>query len=556
MGKGPKKKAENVQAESVQAVTTQSKPLQEGKVKEKDESKTSGMLLGKNSKNNLLKWVIAAAAFAAAAIVVATVVYVNSPNYKAYQALELGERYLEEMDYERAVVKFIEALELAPRDQEIAAAIYGHLNDLLILAQDYGESNDYGTEREIAALVLRFDSKNSQGDELLADSLSKDQNGRELFDRANALIRDADKRELIDQGNQAFENGDYEDAREKYEQAVEKGATEDEVSPELPLCRAYLDLLDLCGQGDWQGVADYIDSVKFDPIADYMDVANPQYASRYVNILITRKDDCYIVITEDWTADGTSGYGTAVISSANTYAIYEGEWKDSVPNGYGILRIWYKNQTMEDCIQYSGSFEDGLLNGEADLNVLVDGNAVNLDITVSSGSVQVFTTDEEGRVWLRDAVDDSTNTYIVIVDNAKENNGAIADYIAGVPGYGGSDDIISVYYLIFDTEPPVLKCSLKRNTWYNTSWEVQIPIGYGITASDNVDGDITDRITYTSTKEQTDWQKQYGYSYNDWEYRLTVVYSAKDTFGNVATLTVLYEFASYCEDLYKVVSVN
>lgn len=484
--------------------------------------------MARGKKKNVLIWIIAAVVAVAAAIVIGVLVYINSPSYKAGRALAAAERYLDEMDYEQAVLQFQLALELDPDNEELAAAINGHLQEFLQMAESYGEAGDYNMERRMASYVLLFQEENEQ---------------------AEALIARAGVQELLEQARKEFDAGNYEGAKEKYTEALNGGAGEDEVNPYLPLCDAYRKLLALCEAGDWTGVAGYIDSGEFDVIAGWMGTMNPQFAAGNVQIVMGEKDGSYYVITGDLNKENGAGYGTGVVSSANTYAIYSGSWADYVPEGEGTLRVWYKNEDMYAGNYYTGSFAGGVLDGSATLNTPVNGNATDLGIAVSAGRVSVFKTDEEGNVWLLD----STDAGAYVVEGVTEEAGTVGGYSAGVPGFGGSDARLSVTYMLFDSEPPVLSCSLTVGRWYELSWtSTNVPIGRGITAVDNVDGDITDRITNTSNRVKNSWGEK-----ADWAFGLVVEYSATDAAGNTGTLTVTYEYENMCGEAgFKVVSVK
>ncbi len=510
----------------------------------KEKDRGSG-LAGKMKKMGTMGWIITAIVLVAAAVAIGVLVYINSPSYKAHQALKEGERYLEDMDYDRAVASFMDALRIDPDNTEVAETIYRYLEDMLVTARSNGEAGNYSEEREIAVSVLDFDVSKEQGGVSLADALPEGTDSGQLFDRARDLVRDADKQELLVQADQEFENRNYEDAKGKYEEALEKGADESEVEPRLSLCEIYGKILDLCDAEDWEGLARYMDSEEFDAAADYMEVENPQYVSRDDLFLeIGERDGSYYVMTEDNVGGkGDPVTGTGVVSSANTYAVYTGEWAYSEPNGNGKLLVWYKNESMEEADSYAGTFQNGVVNGSAVLGTAVDETAAALELTVDNGAINLFKVDEDGNQWLCG----EQNGGIYIIVNVKEENNRVIDYVAGVPGFGGSDVKVTVEYLVIDKEPPALSCSLETGHWYE-----DITFGKGITALDNVDGDITDQITYV--KEQTKDSRGYRTS---WECGYKVVYSATDAAGNTGTLTVLYDYEEDCGfDMYRVVKVE
>ena len=178
------------------------------------EGTVSSGLAGKRKKLGIGAWIAAAVVVVAAAVVIGILVYINSPSYQARKALEEGERYLEDMDYDRAIAKFIDALKIDPANTEITAAIYGHLEEFLVSAQGRGEAGDYNAERQIASYVLTFDADNDQGQDLLA-VLPEGMEDDRLFEEARDLIRDGDKQELLEHADQDFADKNYVQAQEE-----------------------------------------------------------------------------------------------------------------------------------------------------------------------------------------------------------------------------------------------------------------------------------------------------------------------------------------------------
>ena len=71
-----------------------------------------------NTKTRLFLIIGIAAALLLVAAVVITLSYRNSDSYRHARQIELGERYLREMDYEQAVAEFLRAIEIEPRDPQ------------------------------------------------------------------------------------------------------------------------------------------------------------------------------------------------------------------------------------------------------------------------------------------------------------------------------------------------------------------------------------------------------------------------------------------------------
>ena len=265
-------------------------------------------------------------------------------------------------------------------------------------------------------------------------------------------------------------------------------------------------------------------------------------------MLLGQLDSNVYVYSGELKEDNIGGHGTGIVSSANTNAIYVGEWADSTPTGTGILTIWNKNEDFSKANIYEGKFTKGVLDGSTVFKTWIEESQVEANLEISQGNVNVNRVDDKGNVWL-------TENFVEAGYESAENN-VIVDYTAGLPGFGGSDRILSVK--ILDTVPPVIKCNLKiskvlDSAYYVDEWYTgKNPIGKGITATDNVDGDLTAQIVNESRKIST----SDGY-YDDWCYGLVVVYSVTDSAGNKAQLTVTYDVDGACDYWeYRVVSVK
>lgn len=153
----------------------------------------------------------------------------------------------------------------------------------------------------------------------------------------------------------------------------------------------------------------------------------------------------------------------------------------------------------------------------------------------SSGGIGVVNVDEDGNLWVTEEVE---HVAYIAVDET-ESGGVIESYTAGVPGFGGEDAKLEVEALLIDKTPPVLSCNLGVTNGWDPVYERANIVGFGITATDDVDGDITDRITNTQTRRGP-------FVAGESDYGLVVVYTVSDTAGNTATMTVSYDHTFFC----------
>lgn len=563
------------------------------------------------SKKTNLKWVFVTIAVVALAAIMGTMAYTNSPGYRAGKKLELAEKFLDDTDYEQAIANFKLALEIDPNNQKVIASIKSHMEEFYQQSRNYGEMGEYGKEREIAAFMLNADSESvlakiaeaeadcGNGDVKKAKDgfeniISADPGNDEIAivvgDNLDKFYEQA--RKYGSEGEYASEKelaefmikvcpdnvrgqiagaeadsgmGDVEKAKAEYQEAAGGGVDEDDVAKGIKYCDAVLKLLEYCEQSKWDEAAAYMNADDFGAVSERLVEGKSVKYSRKVDILVGKSDGGVYVYCGGLENGIMGGNGVGIVSGVNTCSIYEGGWKDNFPSGKGVLTMWNKNEDISRANVYEGDFSNGVLNGAALLKAWVGDAQRDINLEIDNGQVKVDKVDDKGRILMSVA----ESTYALEYETAENN--AVANYAAGVYGFGGSDRILS--FGILDTVPPVIKCNLVVGTmteetrWddgevtYSTvpkkEYNGRNPIGQGITASDNVDGDLTAKITNTSRrKADSD-----GIFVEDQIYDLVVVYSVADSSGNTAELTVTYHCWVGCGDgntyyFYSVLNVK
>ena len=106
-------------------------------------------------KSSIIIGMIAALAMLCVAVLIA-VVWTNSPEQKAQKQLQLGNRYLEEMDYEQAKIAFEESIAIDPMNTEAylgAARAYAGLEDyegaVAVLQKGYEQTGDESLKTQL-----------------------------------------------------------------------------------------------------------------------------------------------------------------------------------------------------------------------------------------------------------------------------------------------------------------------------------------------------------------------------------------------------------------------
>lgn len=498
----------------------------------------------KQNKKPKLKLIIVAAGIVAIGVIAGIAAYSMSPEQRARKLINMGAKYLNELDYEQAYAQFAKALEIAPDNEAVAETINDYLDKSITAAETMIEQEEYASAMTQMEIMLEYSEAFKQ------ETIQRAQNSFESAENGYVMTNE------IAEGNASFSKGDYEDAENHYREAIDRGSKSEEVADNLTLSRTYQELLKLCKDEDWAAVAALMDSNGFDPlIPEIKDV--PIYIGSNRNVIIGESDGVIYVITGELTDANSAGNAVAIFSGDNTYSVYEGEWSDRKPNGDGVISIWDKRDDIENAAVMTGNFENGLLNG----NFKYTDDKIEIDsVEASDGKVNVIKTDENGRAVLGES--ESGLSYVINGETAKDD--ILNGYIAGVPGFGGSERRLEVSAL--DNIPPQLKCELSLSRWETHSgvgsfgsysvtyadgkayYEVAFNkpyrdiTGYGIKAYDNLDGDLTDKIKAVSKRSSTDR----GWGGID-DHILTVTYTVEDSSGNKSTMVVTYMGQQECE---------
>lgn len=456
-------------------------------------------------KKNKFPIIIAIAVIAA---VLGSVLYFTSDGVKRRKAMEEGDRFLSGMQYEQALAQYQAALNIDAKREERSDDVNERIKGIISTAEDFIADENYDDAIKTLVPVLALSSSDTgvKGTIQQAENLTKKANDR------------IEGKNLLAQADKAFEEGRYGEAVEIYGQVVEVLGDENIVKPRRGLSVSYQKLVELWLAEDYEGVAKHIDSKYFQNAIDYMETENPQFVIIDDNnkLKIEMRGDTIYVLGGN-IVDLAEGTGMAVISTLNCYAIYSGEWKESVPHGKGEVVLWNKRDSIQSGTGLKSTFNDGIANG----TVLYSSAVLDsIPLEVNNGSVKIVKKDEKDRFWVTESVNDH---YFII-----SNKDILSTYICGVPGYGGAEDLLLVNEKVIDTEPPVFECS----TYVG---DTEFDVSRDIKAHDNVDG----YVKVHCTKEVD-------------EYREIITYnlSASDEEGNTSTMKVYEHFEEDCGAIF------
>ena len=467
-------------------------------------------------KKNPLPFIVAGVVILA---ILGVVLYITSDGVRRRQAMEEGDKYLSAVQYEQALASYQAVLDIDMKRQVLSPDVVERVGGIIGEAEELVGNGEYEKAIDLIDKVLVLSSGNSDIQQLRARA-------EEIKHSAEGTIKGKD---YLEQAKQAFLEGRYQEAVELYDLALEALGADAIVEPERTLADRYRKLIELWEAADYKGVAEYVDSTEFDAVIDYMQIENPQYVICKDNLIITLKDNNLFVTGGDLTKDVSDGQEKAVIVTANKYTLFSGQMKQRVPEGEGEFIIWNKGTDISSGAGLKGEMTNGILNG-----VVYYSNSTynNIPINISEGKLGIVKTDDHNHFWLSDTDEEGRFYYI------NEDNFWVDEYVSGTPGYGGTDDIFDLMDRILDTIPPVFTCSAHVNDERFSTSQVK--------ATDNIDGDITSKISVS--KRQTG---------DSWWGTTIYTFTVSDEDGNTAKMTVVVEHEDMCGDMYyNVTSIN
>lgn len=436
------------------------------------------------------------------------IAYTNTPANRAAKQLELGLKCLVEQDYDRAIAYLENAIRISPNDERVIAAIDENSDILYQIALKYSAEGRVEDEQRVANILLAANPNSYLAKLIQADII--------------------------------FNQNEYEKSKETYVEAQSLASSHPEADAGVLLCDVIVKLLDHSKSKEWTNVIDILNS---NDVSSLFDKIGDDGVAEF-------KDDITIKIGERSKSKYLVAEDTVVIAGANTCSIYTGGWEGDVPSGNGQLTIWDKNEGQNSASVFNGNIKNGKFDGTIEYTTDTSVGVETLDIDIKDGVVDIYSIDDYGNV----IVYEDKPKYVA--ENVASDGNVISDYIAGVPCFGGDDKKLSV--VCKDLVPPVFNVSLSLSKlvqethgsdtfkYYQGKYYMGKPGMSGITAEDNIDGDITDLITMKELERRVNiW----GYK-DEYDYEVVMEYSVTDSSGNTAKLIVEYNVENPCWDDY------
>ena len=389
--------AENQPAEEI---TEQSKNQPAGEITEQGDN------LPEKNKNKNPKWKKLLIAAGILALVAAGAVYGYSqtPGQKLASSLSLGNRYLNEVNYEQAVAEFSKALEIEPRneealkgileaaartdDQELFQTTFRSLLELYQSDETITEE-EWATLTQMALAAEQYYSETSYL-ELLQEMISDTQDPA-LKERYLVILNEA--------ADEEWKQRNFEAVLDKLEQAYRMDPGNEQIKEEL--IHIVKEYVEYCRQNQ-----------QYDKGTERIEwlrelLGDPELLKEQENSLLSMQDTddriqdivnqlniCFesdditgimdIMKTEEWQEqtdkvyrvfysqnlleqEGLNGKGTGIYKSYGTIYVYYGNYENGIRQGEGL---WYcYNDTYNKLDKYSLNWVNGVPQGQGTADI-------------------------------------------------------------------------------------------------------------------------------------------------------------------------------------------
>ena len=356
---------------------------------------------------------------AAAAVLIAAVIGIsiyNAPANRMSRALDLGARYLEEQNYEQALVEFDKVIAIDPMSVEAylgKAQAYEGMGDmeqqLAVLQTGYEQTGDSQIKKQLVDAYLEqasgsataedYESALAVYDKLLDLDGENEEVQRDLSNLLNSYFR-----KLIDEGN-------YDEARSLIEKYRDKVSGVDfqvylnEIEEKERIeaeNKAFLQkVYDLMAAQDYEAMHEVDGSEEANAFVARMEQDSLVYVPENdtnqtgkgagVYQFDQFGESGYYFYYGDFADGSREGEGCSFCNHTEEVdEIFTGLWKNDAPNGEGIVR--YTDQ--QDTWEFSGNFIDGLYDGSMAYRVVHDGYLYDMSVTAVNGVLQGDLTDE------------------------------------------------------------------------------------------------------------------------------------------------------------------
>lgn len=344
----------------------------------------------------------------ALAIAAGIVIEQNTPDKRLERHLDSGDKFLEELDFEQALVAYQAAISIDPKNMDAylgalqASTELGDTQLAQSLMADALQAIGSLSSEELDASMDQITDIYTQADKVYPSDTEEAvdilEDGYEITGGADP-IRDALIDDYLKLAEEAKNVGDYDKAIEYYEKVLEldpenadalagldecyaaleeaQQAAEQEASREALLSLVY----DTMAAGNYDAMTSIDGSDEADAIADSMTEPYLIYAPNgftenytgvaagiyrpYDNQTQSYRDGGYYFYYGEYINGVRSGHGVSIWNTNGGQQIYDGPWDGDMPNGNGTTTYYgYSDTTGESYVKVTtGNYTNGLENG-------------------------------------------------------------------------------------------------------------------------------------------------------------------------------------------------
>lgn len=351
-------------------------------------------------KKKMPKWLWGVLGVLGAAIVTAGAAYAYSqtPEQRLETSLSLGNRYLNEMNYDQAVAEYSEALEIEPRNEEALKGILevaARTDDAELFRStfqsllDIYQSDETITEDEwntLAQMALAAEQFYEESDYLeMLQKIIEDTENPELKERYTTILNEA--------ANDAWKQRDFEQVLSNLEAAYKMDPDNEQIRESL--IRVVEEYVEYCRQNQQYDAA----NEKIEWLRELLGdqellkeqengIVSMQSTDSEIQETVNRLNICFesddidgimdIMKTEEWKEqtehvsrvfysenllkqDSVTGQGTGIYKIYGTIYVYYGNFENGIRQGEGL---WYTyNDTYNQLDKYQLNWVNGVPQG-------------------------------------------------------------------------------------------------------------------------------------------------------------------------------------------------
>ena len=340
-------------------------------------------------------WLIVGIIIAAAVVLsVFLGIYANSPEKKVQEKLELGQKYLSALEYEKAIGTFVEAYNIEPSDLKIQEEI---ANAYLKWSASLAE------QEKFEEAIQRLD----EACEILVNNVEQIDKLKEnevqcYLAWSDIYVEKEEYEEALDilrEGYEKLQDGRLESRSQEVEQLLEEKRLREEKEAKL---KAQVEAITVIAKKiqeaaeneDYETIFRQMGSVEFQDVLNNLNDIG--LVEPYIVDIGDRKVGFYPVCTEsygeamvyygDYAGDIRQGQGVWLGYKDGEYYYAQGSWAEDKPHGEQYVREW--NEQLDSSVVVrviEGSVDGGLWHGQ-----------VSWGFEESEGFVAWYVTFEQG----------------------------------------------------------------------------------------------------------------------------------------------------------------